>query len=745
MENNRKINITYIGIFLFLLCSIPYFFISFNSGLDASWAIAINWVINHGYKFGKDIVFNYGPLGFLTVISADKLNLIIGLIFWIILWGIQGYVLIRSIKTFNITNKILISSLIIYLFSQRNLAEYYYMYLILLIIAYLWKCNSKDKLILYLLDFLIAISILIKFSLTLLTITSYIMFFVLLSIRNKKINLKLIKHIPIMFLISSVAYYIYNPSIEEFLQYIRMSLEISSGYNVYMTCNDNNIFVIWVIVIIILYLILILINTFCKNTDMVLFFVLFSPALFLLYKHGFVRADSHINNSFSGLLMVASIIILLFDYDSIKQEKIRVRNSLFYVSIFILLIPTLILEVTPNTIISQIKYKTVSLPINFYNYLNNKDDNLLHISDEFKDIISNDTVTIYPYEISYVVADDLNYIPMPLLQAYNAYTPILDNFNSQLFNKDTAPKYIIFNLDTIDQRIPLIEAPKTWENIHNNYSIVSYDSTNNLYLLEKNVTTNTVMKTSVEREFSISDSISIPKDYNKIYINTEMSLLGKLTKLFWKIPEINAEITYEDGTVKTGRVILDNLTNGIAIDSLPYDSITLMDNLNDNSYLARVKNIRFFGSGLKFYKSDITINFVNEEENRYINNTSTSLDSIYSNSVEINLSNFEDTPDNFQYSIDKIYIDKYIDIVGWAFNKNNNLPVEIYIQVKDKFYFSDKVNRQDVLEYYSIVGSSLVGFESRIKNIKNSDDIYLVFIDENEKTYTKIPIYDLNN
>ena len=56
---------------------------SFNSGLDASWAIAINWVINHGYKFGKDIVFNYGPLGFLTVISSDKLNLIIGLIFCI--------------------------------------------------------------------------------------------------------------------------------------------------------------------------------------------------------------------------------------------------------------------------------------------------------------------------------------------------------------------------------------------------------------------------------------------------------------------------------------------------------------------------------------------------------------------------------------------------------------------------------------------------------------------------------------
>lgn len=741
---NKK-NITYISIILFLICSIPYFFRNFDSGLDASWVIAINWIITHGYKFGEDIVFNYGPLGFLTAILSYKLNLIVGLIFWGILWIIQGYILIRIVKTIDISNKLLIFSLIVYIFSQKNSAEYYYIYLVLLSIAYLWRCNCNDRWILYLLDFMIAISIFIKFSLALSSMTSYMMFFILMLIRNKKINLKLVGHILFIFLISISMYLVYNPSLVEFSKYIKMSFEISSGYNMAMTCNNNDIFIIWVLIIVVLYLGLIAINTIYKNINSVFFLILFSPALFLMYKHGFVRADLHINTSFAGVLMVASIIILLFDYDSIKQEKIRVRNSLFYISIFILLIPTLILEITPNTIISQIKYKTVSLPINFYNYLNNKDDNLLHISDEFKNIIANDTVTIYPYEISYVVADDLNYIPMPLLQAYNAYTPILDNFNSQLFNKDTAPKYIIFNLDTIDQRIPLIEAPKTWENIHNNYSIVSYDSTNNLYLLEKNVTTNTVMKTSVEREFSISDSISIPKDYNKIYINTEMSLLGKLTKIFWKIPEINAEITYEDGTVKTGRVILDNLTNGISIDSLPYDSTTLMDNLNDSSYLARVKNIRFFGSGLKFYKSDITINFVNEEENRYINNISTSLDSIYSNSIEINLSNFEDTPDNFQYSIDKIYIDKYIDIVGWAFNKNNNLPVEIYIQVKDKFYSSDKVNRQDVLEYYSIVGSSLVGFESRIKNIKNSDDIYLVFVDENEKTYTKIPIYDLNN
>src|SRR5215469_7324240 len=35
-------------------------------GIDASWCAVLNWAHQHGLQFGQDVVFTYGPLGFLV-------------------------------------------------------------------------------------------------------------------------------------------------------------------------------------------------------------------------------------------------------------------------------------------------------------------------------------------------------------------------------------------------------------------------------------------------------------------------------------------------------------------------------------------------------------------------------------------------------------------------------------------------------------------------------------------------------
>lgn len=51
--------------FLFILAP-STIFLSPITGVDGSWAMAINMAIEKDFTFGKDIIFTYGPLGFLS-------------------------------------------------------------------------------------------------------------------------------------------------------------------------------------------------------------------------------------------------------------------------------------------------------------------------------------------------------------------------------------------------------------------------------------------------------------------------------------------------------------------------------------------------------------------------------------------------------------------------------------------------------------------------------------------------------
>ena len=48
----------------------PIYFAKISSGLDPSWIYAINVAGPMGLKFGEDVFFTYGPLGFLCSCAA---------------------------------------------------------------------------------------------------------------------------------------------------------------------------------------------------------------------------------------------------------------------------------------------------------------------------------------------------------------------------------------------------------------------------------------------------------------------------------------------------------------------------------------------------------------------------------------------------------------------------------------------------------------------------------------------------
>ena len=82
--------------------------------------------------------------------------------------------------------------------------------------------------------------------------------------------------------------------------------------------------------------------------------------------------------------------------------------------------------------------------------------------------IGGHSVDTYPWNVSYIYANDLRWRPRPVFQSYLAYTPWLDHRNAQFFHSPSAPAFVIWEIQkqggpllSIDQRYLPNDEPLT--------------------------------------------------------------------------------------------------------------------------------------------------------------------------------------------------------------------------------------------------------------------------------------------
>lgn len=67
------------------------------------------------------------------------------------------------------------------------------------------------------------------------------------------------------------------------------------------------------------------------------------------------------------------------------------------------------------------------------------------------------TIDSVSYEAGLVILEDLHWKPRLTVQGYSAYTPSLLEGNADCLRGDRAPKYVLFNPDTVDSRLPMMD------------------------------------------------------------------------------------------------------------------------------------------------------------------------------------------------------------------------------------------------------------------------------------------------
>lgn len=582
-----------------------------SSGLDPSWSNVINYAFINNMSFGKDLVFTYGPLGsfrFPGYVYAESsyYPAIVLSIFIALIVATSLFMITRKI---NLLGKTL-GIIAIFTGLINDGLFFWYLIPILFVIITFEKDNEKIyKTLSFLLLAVLSFSVVIKFShfptaiLSVLFIDGYFYY---------KFKQKVPLYMLLFFAFMIVFYTLSGQNIFDFYDYFIGSFNTLSGYSEAMnTFGPSSMIYIFLALFIGMYILLL--KVFYDNRSLKLFLVSLTASLvlFMAFKQGFVRHDGHATAAFSGLSLVMGLFYLYY-YEYFKNNIYKfIANSLLILSIIFsftimgfykintILAPYIIDKINSGLPTKEVfksinrdKFVLVSQMTNFHDfYYKIKDfhkifdsNRIVELNQEYKNSMNSikekidlsgisGTVDIYPWDQSYIIANELKYQPRPLFQSYSVYTPKLIENNIEFLRSEKAPDNILFQIKEIDERLPSTMESASWIEILKRYETVGLK--NNFLHMKKRITPRVInFKNTQTINSKFNEIVNTPYDNAFVKIKFKKSLFGSIINTLFKSPILWIKLEFSDGSTIQKRIIPQISSSGFIL--TPY-----IDNIYD--------------------------------------------------------------------------------------------------------------------------------------------------------------------
>ena len=580
---NRSCNYTFVSVFATVLI----FFFTLPStgtiiwpGLDNSYALAFNYFFASGVQIGRDILFTYGPLGFLewpqpqgnnilyaNVIYSSVHLAFIACLVWL---GTSG----RSLR-----GQIGVVALVLFL--SYLLSAFMYLKLVFLIaVLLLLHFMTRQVWFLVMAIGLTVLALLIRSTygiLGLLMLFSYSFYLAYTQQQPKFI----IGTIAGVLVVTVAAWLLIYGNLAGLFSYMRGILEFSSGNSSAMTLNpQNNWLILTAFAGVVLYL-----PFSVRKKEAYVAYVVFGLSIIAFFKYAFSREGWSLNYAFVYLLMVFSIFVLF-----VPQLRKRHYTIIFMALVLFGVNMKKAGDFNPlGYVWSQVKNNfenrnTVDIVKALINYkeqariLLAQSEKRLEpqkLSAETRAVIGRDTVDAYPFEISYVMANGFNWKPRPVIQSYISYTPYLDRQNALFFQSEKAPNYLLWEApqgdikaDSIDDRYVLNDEPLAMLEILGRYSPLIMDG--KVVVIKNNGKQGFAPPQNVGGDSSWWGAwIAVPKRPECSVLRSRLSfsrtLAGKLKRAVYKEEEFYVEYKLENGNIQKHRFVIDNAPSGIWI------------------------------------------------------------------------------------------------------------------------------------------------------------------------------------
>jgi hypothetical protein len=725
----RALLLLYLGL---LVCPIRFHFA--NAGLDASWAVALNLFRLKHVIFGKDVGFTYGPLGYLILPMPFGSNLAEGLFFQAAIWIIFVFLLAALIFYRRLPLYRLAIFTICAIPGADIFVEFGYagpdFFMALLVLLLLGMSSSERHWPVFygLATVLTVLLMFIKISTGLGAIGSLLLLplGILFSDRARAWRMALVGGIgtPVLFLLG---YFLYYPSVDSFLRYLRTSSEISSGYNTAMSLGGGSRELTTALFMLAAYGLLIAALLWTRQNS---FAVALAGAgtLFLEFKHSFVRQPGHSEILFTFLPLLVGLIFLFTDFARRPRWSIPTLSAILLVIWFSQeswRVSAAHLAYTHfglrNAMIAAkaLDYRTLRRALDDASRSSLAPDRL---PKELLARVGSQPLGIFPSECAYAAANPIAYRPFPIFQIYTASTPFLDNWNAEFLNDASrAPDFLLFEWDSIDGRHPLLDAPATSIAIFKHYELDSSYGTR-LLLRKRAQPLNGEVRLLRSEALGFGQPLKVPQSTHPLFarVHLQLNRIGQLRRFLFRVDEVDAVMSSPGGRFLTARVPPELMPDGIPLNFLPSNLESTSALLRDRQVNEPFDDLVFYGPGTSGFETPFRAEIYEMPGIALSMKTAAALDLSALRSLgtldtarleSLNNASAAEIP---QSEVMELSAKSAMLLVqGWAFDNASRMPASaVFIDLDGKLYPSNYGgDRQDVAALFGSRDLARTGFQ----------------------------------
>jgi hypothetical protein len=568
--------------------------------LDLSWMQSYAHFFTHRLQAGKDYIFTYGPLGYFWgfVYDADLFwykycyELVAKLLAVVVVLKFTGYLP-------NLPTKLLFCAVLVILEWWRIELEH----LTILLLAIIAVKEEKTSFHWWVpVSLFCAALSLVKFTFLLFAVV--VLALVSLDVLGNRGRWAAFRPLALFAAALCLVWLCLGQSLGNLPRYLVASYRISSGYDAMAV--KGNVDEIYLAAVILVTLVAALLPFSARGLPaawrglgglrQLSRLGLLGAAVFLKWKHEFTRHDSHSVGFFNFMMLLPFVLpTLLPAYDWTAPLRVRLTTACFFLSFIGLTMASGVKWTEHLSSLPDAAVANGEAVLNPLGLRSKMEEQRVVKREKFalplvQARVGGAPVDAVSYEQGVLLLNGLSWRPRPVFQSYSAYTPTLLAANTEFFRTADAPEYVLFKLQTIDERFPTLDDGPALLEILRRYRAVLVEK--GYLLLERHrdpgvadgqVSGEVVLERRVRFDEEV-DLRGLPGKYHTLALTIEPSWRGRLRRFFYKPPEVRISVTITSGAEPLNFRLIPAMAEGGFILSPLLHQLDDVINLYDDNY-----------------------------------------------------------------------------------------------------------------------------------------------------------------
>ncbi len=589
--------------------------------LDSSWMYGMNEAVQKGLEFGRDVLFTFGPYSSVATWMYNPATYGLMVLGSVVLTASFFFVVYQQFKDSRLEVKVL---LLLLLSTDLMVRDAAFFFIIILVGVAVWKwassLNEEKQVNPFSASYVVALFVpfgllpLVKGSALVGCVAITILSAAAFAMRGAWMLAVAALLAPILSMI--IFWSISGQALGGLPNYLLGLHPIIEGYSAAMSITGNHLHIYFYVLVAIAIVGVLFVVTGGTSIEKTVLALMFMCILFLGFKAGFVRHDSHSLISAATLAAVTLLMVTLNSTLLSRLTLVPVGAAFLFIN---------------APYLSGISWQW-SKQGNSEHALSWEDRVPKLFDREWLDgqyELANaalrserpippldGTVDIYALDHSYLIASGNDWAPRPILQSYSAYTPELALSNRDYLLSKGRPDNVIFAMQTIDGRLPTLDDGVSWPELLVNYDLESMPG-QYLHLFHRTQPTQAAQMESIfKATHRMGEEISVPKSEEMVFVKIEFekSPVGRLINFLFKTTQLDLKVIRKSGRETTYRVVAGMTETGFLLSPLIETERELAKAFVDVGFVSykEVDSIVIQPRGFQFlWENDFQVEFLN--------------------------------------------------------------------------------------------------------------------------------------